>query len=39
MRSWLEKDFIEMQSMYNEEKSVFIETLKNKIYKSMTSIY
>ena len=39
MRSWLEKDFIEMHSMHNEEKSVIIETLKNKIYKSMTSIY
>ena len=39
MRSWLEKDFIEMHSMYNEEKSVIIETLKNKIHKSMTSIY
>ena len=37
MKSWLEKNFIEMHSMYNEEKSViterFIETLKNKIHK------
>ena len=39
---WLEKDVIEMYSTHNEAKSVvaerFIRTLKNKIYKYMTSI-
>ena len=42
MKSWLEKDGIEMYSIYNEGKSVvaerFTRTLKNKIYKYMTSI-
>ena len=41
MKSWLEKSAIEMYSTH-EEKSVvaeiFIRTLKNKIYKYMTSI-
>ena len=42
MKSCLEKNNIEMYSMHNEGKSViaerFIKTLKNKIYKYMTSI-
>ena len=42
MKSWLEKNAIEMFSTYNEGKSVatkrFIRTLKNKICKYMTSI-
>ena len=42
MKSWLEKNAIEMRSTHNEAKSVvaerFIRTLKNKIYKYMTSI-
>ena len=42
MKSWLEKNAAEMYSTYNEWKSVvaerFIRTLKNKIYKHMTSI-
>ena len=42
MKSWLEKNYIEMYSTHNEGKSViaerFIRTLKNKIYKYMTSI-
>ena len=42
MKSWLEKNDIEMYSMHNEEKSVvaerFIRTIKNKIDKHMTSI-
>ena len=42
MKSLLEKIAIEMYSIYKEEKSVvaerFIGTLKNKIYKYMTSI-
>ena len=42
MTSWLDKNDIEMYSTHNEEKSVvaerFIRTLKNKIYKYMTSI-
>ena len=42
MKSWLEKNNIEMYTACNEEKSVvaerFIRTLKNKIYKYMTSI-
>ena len=42
MKSWLEKNDIEMYSTHNEEKSVvaerFIRTIKNKIYKHMTSI-
>ena len=42
MKSWLEKNDIEIYSMHNEGKSVvaerFIRTLKNKIYKYMTSM-
>ena len=42
MKSWLQENDIEMYSMHNEGKSVvaerFITTLKNKIYKYMTSI-
>ena len=42
MKSWLEKNDIEMYSTHNEGKSVvaerFIRTIKNKIYKDMTSI-
>ena len=42
MKSWLEKNDIEKYSMHNEGKSVvterFIRTIKNKIYKHMTSI-
>ena len=39
MKSWLEKNDIEMYSTHNERKSVvakrFIRTLKNKLYKYM----
>ena len=42
MKSWLEKNDIEMYSTHNERKSVvaerFIRTIKNKIYKHMTSL-
>ena len=42
IKSWLEKNAIEMYSAHNEGKSVvaerFIRTLKNRIYKYMTSI-
>ena len=42
MKSWLEKNGIEVYSTHNEGKSViaerFIRTLTNKIYKYMTSI-
>ena len=42
IKSWLEKSAIEMYSTRNERKSViaeqFIRTLKNKIYKYMSSI-
>ena len=42
MKSWLGKNDIEMYSTHNEGKSVaaerFIRTIKNKIYKHMTSI-
>ena len=42
MKSWLQKNDIEMYSAHNERKSVvaerFIRTLKNKIYKYMTSV-
>ena len=42
VKSWIEKNGIEMYSTHNEAKSVvaerFIRTLKNKIYKHMTSI-
>ena len=41
-KKWLQDNDIEMHSTHNEEKSVvaerFIRTLKNKIYKYMTSI-
>ena len=42
MKSWLEKNDIEMYSTHNEGKPIvaerFIITLKNKIHKYMTSI-
>ena len=42
MKSWLEKNAIEMYSTHNERKSVvaerFIRTLKSRMYKYMTSI-
>ena len=42
MKSWQEKNNIEMYLTYNEEKSVmaerFIRTVKTKIYKRMTLI-
>ena len=42
MKSWLEKNDIEMYSTHNEGKSVvaerFIGTINNKVYKHMTSI-
>ena len=42
MKSWLEKNAIEMHSIHNEGESVvaerFIGTLKNKVYKYITSI-
>ena len=42
IKSWLEKNEIEMYSTHNEGKSVvaerFFRTLKNKIYKHMNSI-
>ena len=42
MKSWLERNAIEMYSIYSKGKPVvverFIRTLKNKIYKYMTSI-
>ena len=39
MKSWLEKNTIEMYSIYTDEKSErSIRSLKNKIYKYMTSI-
>ena len=42
MKSWIEKNNIEMYSTHNEGKSVvtgrFIRNLKNKIYKYMVSI-
>ena len=42
MRSWLKDNGIEMYSTHNDGKSVaaekFIRTLKNKVYKYMTSI-
>ena len=41
-KKWLKNNSIEMYSTHNEEKSVvsewFIRTIKNKIYKHMTSI-
>ena len=42
MKSWLQDNDIEMYSTHIEGKSVaaekFIRTLKNKIYKNMTSV-
>ena len=42
MKSWLDKNNIEMYTTYNEGKSVvaetFMKTLKNKIYKYIVSI-
>ena len=42
MKSWLEKNTIEMYSIHDKIKSVvaerFIKTWKNKTYKYMTSI-
>ena len=42
MKSWLEKNDIKTYLKHNEGKSVnaerFIRTLKNKIYKYMTSV-
>ena len=42
MKSWLEKNSMEMYSIHNERKSVvaerFIRTLKSKICKYITSI-
>ena len=42
MKSWPEKNDIEMYSTHDEGKSVvaerFIRTLKNKIYKHMTAV-
>ena len=42
MKSWLEKGDIKMYSTHHEEKSVIAErlirTLKNKIYKYITSV-
>ena len=42
LKSWLEKNAIEMYSTHNEEKSViperFIRTLKNEIYRYITSV-
>ena len=42
MESWLAKNGIEMYSTHNEEKFVIaerlIKTLRNKIYKYMTSV-
>ena len=42
MKSWLERNYLEMYSTHNEGKSViaktFIRTLKNKIYKYMASV-
>ena len=42
MKSWLQENDIEMYSTHNERKSVVAErcitTIKNKIYKHMTSI-
>ena len=42
MKEWLQNNEIEMYSTHNEDKSVvaerFIKTLKNKIYRYMTSV-
>ena len=41
-KKWLQENNVEMYSTHNEERSVvaerFIRTLKNKIYKCVTSI-
>ena len=43
MKSWFQDNDIEMYSTHNKEKPVvterFIRTLKNKIYKYMTSVW
>ena len=43
MKSWQEKNNIEMHLTYKEGKSIvaerFIRTLKNKVYKYLTSIF
>ena len=42
MKSWLQDNDVEMHSTHNKGKSViderFIKTLKNKIYKCLTSV-
>ena len=42
MKSWLEKNYIEIYFAHNEGKFIiaerFIRTLKNKIYEYMTSM-
>ena len=42
MKSWLEKNDIEIYSTHNEGKSIaaerFIRTLKSRVYKYMTSV-
>ena len=42
MKSWLEKNNVEIYSIHNDKKSVFAErfvrTLKNKIYKHMRAV-
>ena len=42
MKSWLQRNYIEMYSTHNERKPVvaerFIRTLNNKTYKYMTSM-
>ena len=42
MKSWLEKNDIDMYSTHHKRKSVvaerFIRTLKNKVYKRMTAV-
>ena len=42
MKEWLQNNEIEMYSTHNEDKSVvaerFLKTLKNKIYRYMTSV-
>ena len=42
MKEWLQNNEIEMYSTHNEDKSVvaerFMKTLKNKIYRYMTSV-
>ena len=42
MKSWLEKNNVEIYSIHNDKKSVvaerFVRTLKNKIYKHMRAV-